>query len=50
MASKKDGGNYRDAGDGRFVTERYADKHPKTTVHESPVKSPPKSPPPKKGK
>lgn len=29
------GGDYRDAGSGRFVTKRYADKHPGTTIHES---------------
>lgn len=32
---------YRDAGDGKFVTERFADKHPKTTERET-------VPPPKK--
>ena len=26
--------NYRDAGSGRFVTKRYAEKHNKTTVKE----------------
>ncbi len=26
---------HRDAGDGKFVTERYADNHPKTTVRET---------------
>jgi hypothetical protein len=25
----------RDAGTGKFVTEKYADKHPKTTVRET---------------
>lgn len=25
---------YRDAGTGQFVTERYADNHPRTTEHE----------------
>ena len=27
--------NYRDAGDGKFVTETYAKKHPQTTVKET---------------
>lgn len=32
---------YRDARNGRFVTEEYADRHPKTTEHERrPVPSP----------
>jgi len=26
--------NHRDAGSGQFVTKRYADSHPKTTVTE----------------
>lgn len=26
---------HRDAGTGKFVTKRYADKHPKTTVKET---------------
>jgi hypothetical protein len=26
--------NHRDAGTGKFVTQRYVDKHPKTTVTE----------------
>lgn len=26
---------YRDAGDGQYVTKKYADKHPKTTVKET---------------
>ena len=25
---------HRDSGTGQFVTERYADRHPKTTEHE----------------
>ena len=25
---------HRDSGTGRFVTERFADRHPKTTEHE----------------
>ena len=29
------GGDNRDAGTGRFVTEKYAKKHPGTTIHES---------------
>ncbi|MGA9698127.1 hypothetical protein ACVBEE_06685 [Acinetobacter sp. ANC 3781] len=38
MATKKVS---RDAGTGRFVTEKYAQKHPKTTVTETvkPTKS-----------
>lgn len=42
MAEKKgDGGNRpdnkvsRDAGTGRFVTDEYAEKHPRTTVREN---------------
>jgi hypothetical protein len=37
MASKKPskGGDNRDAGTGRFVTEKYAKRHPGTTIHES---------------
>lgn len=34
---------HRDAGDGKFVTKRYADNHPKTTVRETVT-------PPKKSK
>lgn len=30
---------YRDAGTGKFVTKRYADKHPKTTGRETVKKS-----------
>lgn len=26
---------YRDAGDGQYVTKKYADSHPKTTVKET---------------
>jgi hypothetical protein len=40
MAKKNsnDGSKYRDAGDGQYVTKRYAESHPKTTVKESPPK------------
>ena len=31
MAAKK---NYRSADSGKYVTKKYADKHPKTTVGE----------------
>ena len=31
MAQKR---NYRDAGTGQYVTKKYADSHPKTTVSE----------------
>lgn len=34
MVGSKKPNNFRDAGSGRFVTERYANKHPKTTVKE----------------
>jgi len=34
MPSKKGPPNYRDAGTGKFVTEKYAEKHPKTTEKE----------------
>lgn len=32
---------YRDAGDGQYVTKKYAESHPKTTVKET-VKAPTK--------
>ena len=35
---------YRDAGDGQYVTKKYAESHPKTTVKET------DKPAPKKGK
>lgn len=40
MAGKSKGSpktppKYRDAGTGHYVTQRYADKHPRTTVKES---------------
>lgn len=35
--------HYRDADSGQYVTKKYADKHPKTTVKETDSK-------PKKGK
>jgi len=43
---------YRNARTGRFVTERYADRHPSTTEHERrPLPSPAhKHQPPRKGK
>jgi len=44
MASKKTDAGYRSAGSGKYVTEKYAKTHPKTTVKET------KSAPPKKGK
>lgn len=40
--------NYRDAGDGQFVTKSYADKHPGTTVSEPRPKAPSKQAPKKK--
>ncbi len=43
MADKKGPPNYRDAGDGKFVTKRYAENHPKTTEKEH-NKPPPKKP------
>ncbi|WHZ20474.1 MAG: hypothetical protein OJF55_002623 [Rhodanobacteraceae bacterium] len=45
MASKKGPPNYRDSGSGKFVTEQYAKRHPRTTEEEHnrpPHKSPPK--------
>jgi hypothetical protein len=33
---------YRDANDGQYVTEKYAEKHPKTTVKENDKKPAPK--------
>lgn len=51
MAGSKQKGpaDYRDAGTGQFVTERYAKNHPKTTEREH--NRPPASPAPKpKGK
>ncbi|EEZ93448.1 hypothetical protein [Legionella longbeachae] len=35
---------YRDAGSGKYVTENYAKKHPKTTVSESDKPKPPTKP------
>ena len=44
MAGKKSSGgkttHNRDAGTGRYVTEEYAKKHPKTTVKETDKKTP----------
>ncbi len=34
MAKDKGPPSYRDSGTGQFVTEKYADKHPKTTEKE----------------
>jgi len=34
MAKSKGTVHHRDAGTGQYVTEKYADKHPKTTVRE----------------
>jgi hypothetical protein len=47
MASKKGPPNYRDSGTGKFVTERYAERHPKTTEQEH-NRPAPKSPPSKR--
>ena len=38
MAAKR---NYRDAGTGKYVTKKYADSHPKTTVSEPRPKAKP---------
>lgn len=39
MAKKSsDGSKYRDAESGEYVTKKYAESHPKTTVKESPPK------------
>ncbi|MBN8923319.1 MULTISPECIES: hypothetical protein [unclassified Rhodanobacter] len=46
MSSKKGPPNFRDSGTGKFVTEKYADKHPKTTEKEH--NRPPPAPPKKK--
>lgn len=40
---------HRDAGTGQYVTKKYADKHPKTTVSE-PTQKPAPKPAPKKSK
>jgi hypothetical protein len=47
MTSKKGPPDYRDSGTGKFVTERYAQRHPRTTEkeHNRPA---PKSPPSKR--
>jgi hypothetical protein len=44
MPSKKTRINYRRADTGEFTTEKYANKHPKTTVKET-VPVPPKKKP-----
>lgn len=46
MPNKKGPPDFRDAGTGKFVTEKYADKHPKTTEKEH--NRPPPAPPKKK--
>jgi len=50
MSSKKGPPNFRDSGSGKFVTEKYAKTHPKTTEeeHNRPKGPPPKKPSPKK--
>lgn len=35
MPNTKKVTHYRDAGSGEYVTKKYADKHPKTTVKET---------------
>lgn len=35
MANTKKVERHRDAGSGEYVTKKYADKHPKTTVKET---------------
>jgi hypothetical protein len=35
---KSNGGNFRSAVTGHYVTPRYALTHPRTTVHEAPKK------------
>ena len=47
MAKEKKIIRHRDAEDGKYVTEEYAKKNPKTTVKET-DKAPPKLPPKKK--
>lgn len=46
MAKKPAGGGrvdagYRDAGSGQYVTKKYADAHPKSTVKETKPAAPP---------
>lgn len=36
--TKKTGGSYRSAVTGQYVTPRFAQSHPRTTVHEAPPK------------
>jgi len=45
MPNKKGPPDYRDSGDGKFVTKKYAETHPKTTEKEH---NRPPPPPPKK--
>ena len=33
--TKKEDGSYRRADNGRYCTEEYAKRHPKTTIHEN---------------
>lgn len=49
MATSKGPPNFRDAGTGKFVTERFANQHQKTTEKEH-NRPPPASPPKQKGK
>jgi hypothetical protein len=44
MPSKRTRINYRRADNGEFTTEKYANKHPKTTVKETVRVVPPKKP------
>lgn len=44
MASKKGPPNYRNSGTGKFVTERYAEKHPQNTEKEHNRPAPKSSP------
>jgi hypothetical protein len=48
MPQKKVRITHRDAGTGRYVSENYARKHPKTTVNETNKITPKKKPSPKK--
>jgi hypothetical protein len=48
MAARKTRITHRDAGTGRYVSEDYAKKHPKTTVSETNKISPEKQRSPKK--
>ena len=48
MSTKKGPPDYRSSETGRFVTERYAEKHPRTTEKEHNRSPAPAAPPPKK--